>query len=77
MLRPYTMCYLDRVNFPVLRTEFVAIDDTAAIAHALGFCSTHLIEVLSGERVIARIPKGSAGFGPVVRADPQSTERIL
>lgn len=77
MLRPYTMCHLDRVNFPVLRTEFVAVDDTAAITHALAFCSTHLIEILSGERVIARIPKGSVDFGPVVRADPQSTERIL
>lgn len=76
MLHPYVMCFLDRTEFPVLRTEFIATDDTAAIAHALTFCKTHLIEILQGERVIARIPKGSQGFGPVQRAD-QSRDRSL
>lgn len=77
-LYPYTLCFFDRINFPVLREEFVAVDDSAAITHALTFCSTHLIEVLQGERVIARIPKGSQGMGPIERLDPQSpTERAL
>ena len=77
MLRPYAMCFLDRNKFPVLRTEFAAVDDEAAIFHALAFCSTHLIEILQGERVVARIPKGARGPGLVQRADPQSTERVL
>jgi hypothetical protein len=71
----YAMCFLDRAKFPVLRREFVAADDAAAISHALPFSKTHLIEVLSGERVIARIPKGSLGYGAVMRAE--ASERIL
>jgi hypothetical protein len=78
MLHPYTLCFLDRLEFPVLRKEFVAVDDSAAIIHALTFCRTHLVEILQGERIIARIPKGSLGLGPVERLDPQSsTERAL
>ena len=37
-----------------------------------------LAERFQGERIIARIPKGSLGLGPVERLDPQSsTERAL
>lgn len=76
MLHPYTMCFLDRVEFTILRQRFVAADDSAAISHALTFCETHLIELLQGERVIARIPKGALGSGPIERLDPKSpTER--
>ena len=76
MMHPYTLRFLDRIEFPVLRQRFVAADDSAAISHALTLCKTHLIELLQGERVIARIPKGSLGLGPVERLDPKSpTER--
>jgi hypothetical protein len=77
-MRAYAMCLLDgRTSFPVQRTEFVAVDDEAAIVHALAFCQSHLVEVLSGERVIARIPKGAVNVEATERASPGSTERIL
>lgn len=77
-MRPYALCLLDdRSGFPLQRTEFVARDDDAAIFHALAFCQTHRVEVLSGERVIARIPLGTQDFKSVQRAEPGSRERIL
>ena len=77
-MRPYALCLLaGRSGSPVQRTEFVARDDDAAILHALAFCRTHLVEVLSGERIIARIPQGTRHLHAVQRADPQSRERNL
>lgn len=77
-LQPYALYFLDRIDFPVLRQEFVAVDDSAAIAHALAFCKTHVVEIFQDKRIISRIPKGSLGMGPIERLDPQSsTERVL
>jgi hypothetical protein len=77
MMHQYTMRFLDQLEVPILQQRFVAADDSAAISHALTFCKTHLIELLQGDRVIARIPKGALGTGPVKRLDPLSpTERV-
>ena len=77
-MRPYAMCFLsDRTKFPVQRTEFVALDDEAAILHALAFCQTHLVEILSGERVVARIPQGTLHRKSVEHVTPGSAKRIL
>jgi hypothetical protein len=63
-------------SVPVLMTEFMATDDAAAISHALACYDTRPIAVHQGDRLIARIPAGSRGFGPIERIDLQShTER--
>jgi hypothetical protein len=75
-MRPYVMCLLtERSKFPVQRTEFVALDDNAAVLHALAFCKRHFVEVLSGEMIIARIPRGTRDCKSVERAKPGSSER--
>lgn len=64
MLLSFTMCFLDRVGFPILKRDFLEKDDSAAMIHARDAARTHVIELFQGARLVARIPKGGVALGP-------------
>jgi hypothetical protein len=66
-MKHFQICFLDRLDVPILMRAFLGADDLSALAEAQRLSATHTIEVWEGHRKVARVKKGNSAPTPADR----------